>query len=69
MRAQQEHDRGVRGQSDQGDDDERHPGHLGGVPEPLERLVQDERGHAQQQYRVGHRGEHLGAMPAVGARR
>ncbi len=45
------------------------PGIVGRVAEPLERLVEDERGDAEQQHRVGDGGEHLGAVPAVGARR
>ena len=59
----------VRDQPGQRHHDHRHARDLRRVAEPLERLVEDEDGDTEQQHRVGDRGEHLGAMPAVGARR
>ena len=68
MRPQQQHDDGVGHQARQRDDDHRHAGDIGRIAEPLERLVEDEGRDADQQHRVGDRGEHLGAVPPVGPR-
>ena len=69
LRSQQQRDRGVGGQSDQSHDDHRDTRHLGCLADPPDRLAQDQRRHPDQQYGVGDGGEHLGAMPAVGAGR